>query len=336
MSRAKKEKQQKLIDEALKLYKKQGFNEALYFIYEHTNGFNQSGKYHIINRLSPNGIMPRWYAVKTANNQNVVLTPNEVFPNHGELSTLKREAIHSMYHNYMMSSTQPVQPEKLSIKDSLDMHEAVSEAKKLKAEQSAVFEYEENPFFAMIDRMRYIERWSLMRSSVKENLMEHSFETAMLTHILCEIGNRIFNKHYDTKTAVLVAMYHDVNEVITGDMPTPVKYLNSDIKTTYKQIEVQARKHLYDMLPDVLKPAFNELLIDDGSVKQDIKYIVKCADKLSAYLQCVREQSTGNKEFSDAKVSILKGIEEMESVEVLYFLRHFKEPYKKTLDMLKK
>lgn len=192
-------------------------------------------------------------------------------------------------------------------------------------------------FFATISRMKYIERWALMRNSRQENLSEHSLEVAMIAHALCVIGNVRYDKDLNAEKAALVGLYHDSSEIITGDMPTPVKYYNSDIKEAYKQVETIAEYKLIEKLPQDLQPAYMDIYKTDNT--PDDKYmrrLVKAADKLSAYIKCIEEENSGNKEFSTAKKSIEETLIKLkeELPEVKDFIDEFLPAYGKTLDEL--
>ena len=192
-------------------------------------------------------------------------------------------------------------------------------------------------FFATISRMKYIERWALMRNSRQENLSEHSLEVAMIAHALCVIGNVRYDKDLNAEKAALVGLYHDSSEIITGDMPTPVKYYNSDIKEAYKQVETIAEYKLIEKLPQDLQPAYMDIYKTDNT--PDDKYmrrLVKAADKLSAYIKCIEEENSGNKEFSTAKKSIEETLNKLkeELPEVKDFIEEFLPAYGKTLDEL--
>ena len=192
-------------------------------------------------------------------------------------------------------------------------------------------------FFATISRMKYIERWALMRNSRQENLSEHSLEVAMIAHALCVIGNVRYDKDLNAEKAALVGLYHDSSEIITGDMPTPVKYYNSDIKEAYKQVETIAEYKLIEKLPQDLQPAYMDIYKTDNT--PDDKYmrrLVKAADKLSAYIKCIEEENSGNKEFSTAKKSIEETLNKLkeELPEVKDFIDEFLPAYGKSLDEL--
>ena len=192
-------------------------------------------------------------------------------------------------------------------------------------------------FFATISRMKYIERWALMRNSRNENLSEHSLEVAMIAHALCVIGNVRYDKDLNADRAALIGLYHDSSEIITGDMPTPVKYYNPEIKEAYKQVETIAEYKLLEKLPNDLRPVYEEIL--KGSTGNEDRYmrrLVKAADKLSAYIKCIEEEKAGNTEFTTAKATIEKAIEKLkkELPEVDDFVKEFIPPYGKTLDEL--
>ena len=194
-----------------------------------------------------------------------------------------------------------------------------------------------NSFFATLSRMKYIDRWALMRNSREESLSEHSLEVAMIAHALCTIGNVRFGKHLDADRAALIGLYHDASEIITGDMPTPVKYCNDEIRTAYKQVEKSAQERLLCRLPDDLRPAYESVFHgEDSEEERYMRRLVKAADKLSAYIKCIEEEKAGNTEFRTAKQStaaIIGGLSK-ELPEVRNFMDEFLEPYGSTLDEL--
>ena len=192
-------------------------------------------------------------------------------------------------------------------------------------------------FFALISRMKYIDRWALMRNTRQENLCEHSMEVAMIAHALCVIGNTRYGRHLDANKAALVGLYHDASEIITGDLPTPVKYYNKELKTAYKQVEAIADDKLLEKLPDDLKPSFEQVFkADDSEDERYMRRLVKAADKLSALIKCMAETSAGNNEFRTAKESTEKSVRSlyMELPEVLDFVNEFLSSYGNTLDEL--
>lgn len=193
-------------------------------------------------------------------------------------------------------------------------------------------------FFATISRMKYIERWALMRSGRRENLSEHSLEVAMIAHALCLIGNERFHRHLAAEKAALIGLYHDVSEIITGDMPTPVKYGGSRIRESYKEVESQAVDRLLSQLPDDLRPFYKEIMKEDSEdpEEQYMYALVKAADKLSALIKCMEEVGMGNREFETAYQSTLEKVNEMaeQYPEIKVYMDEFLPSYGKTLDAL--
>lgn len=192
-------------------------------------------------------------------------------------------------------------------------------------------------FFATISRMKYIDRWALMRNSRNETLSEHSLEVAMIAHALAVIGNVRYNRNLDENSAALIGLYHDSSEIITGDMPTPVKYYNPEIKEAYKEVEKIAEYKLLQKLPSDLRPAFEKIYKTDNSAEDHyLRRLVKAADKISAYIKCIEEEKAGNTEFKTAKESIGKSLDKLseELPEVKDFVNEFLPPYGKTLDEL--
>ena len=186
-------------------------------------------------------------------------------------------------------------------------------------------------FFAMVNRMKYIDRWALMPNANKENIAEHSHSVAVITHALALIGNREFGKNYNPERAALLALYHDTTEVITGDMPTPVKYYNDEIKSVYKDIEETAGDRLLKMLPDDYKQDYVSLFHKSDEDKQLWK-LVKAADKISALVKCIEENRMGNREFDIALKSQEQKIADIDMPEVKFFSEHFLKAYYLTLD----
>lgn len=188
-------------------------------------------------------------------------------------------------------------------------------------------------FFAMMSRMKYIERWALMRNSEKENISEHSMEVAMIAHVLAVISNIRFGNRLNAERAALIGLYHDCTEIITGDMPTPVKYYNDEMKGAFKAVEAVAAKKLLNMLPEDLQEYYNDLLFP----REEEAYLwklEKAADKLSALIKCIEEEKAGNTEFSSAYQALKKNLENMELQEVTVFMEEFLPSYWKTLDEL--
>ena len=186
-------------------------------------------------------------------------------------------------------------------------------------------------FFAYISRMKYIFRWNLMRNADRENIQEHSMQVVWIAHALGLIGNKLFDKSYDIEKVLCYAAYHEAGEVITGDLPTPIKYYNPDIKNAYKQIENMASERLLEMLPEELKDEYEKYLFQEEGPEH---IIVKAADRICAYLKCVEEMKVGNKEFEKAKASIYKSIKSLDIDEVDYFMKNFTGSFELTLDEL--
>lgn len=190
-----------------------------------------------------------------------------------------------------------------------------------------------NSFFAFTSRIKYINRWALMRNTTYETLSQHSYEVATLSHALAVIGNRRLGQHYDASRAALLGLYHDVPEIITGDMPTPVKYFSSEMRKAYAAVEHHAGKRLLSMLPNDLRPDYQTLLADTGE-EAELRRLVKAADKLSAYIKCIEEHRAGNTEFSDAEKATKKALDDMHCPELQIFLEEFLPAYRQPLDQL--
>ena len=185
-------------------------------------------------------------------------------------------------------------------------------------------------FFALTSRMKYITRWGLMRNSRSENIAEHSLEVAIITHLLCELRNRRFGGNIDVSKAVLTAVYHDVPEIITGDLPTPVKYYGPEIKSAYRRVEQAAKDRLMDSVPEDLREAYAPLFDENGD--PEISKIVKAADKLSALIKCIEERRSGNTDFAEAERSTLEAIKNLGLREADVFIEEFLPAYSLTLD----
>lgn len=190
----------------------------------------------------------------------------------------------------------------------------------------------ESHFFAYISRMRFISRWALMRNTAQENVQEHSHQVAVLAHALAVIRNEKFGGMIDPGEVAVAALYHDASEIITGDLPTPIKYYNPDIKAAYKNVEAVAEDKLLSMLPEELRPDYEDILkMPDPEVRE----LVKAADKLSAYIKCVEELKAGNNEFRDAAAQTKAALDASRLPEVRYFLETFLPSFSLTLDELK-
>lgn len=188
-------------------------------------------------------------------------------------------------------------------------------------------------FFAFLSRMKFIQRWGLMRNTVSENIQEHSLQVGMIAHGLAEIRNSYFGGQVDSGKAALMGMYHEVSEVFTGDLPTPVKYFNPQIRDVYKDIEHMAQHKMHNLLPDPLKQRYLNLLVQQEE-DAELWQIVKAADKISAYLKCIEEMKVGNQEFAVAYRMIKKELEESTLPEVNYFMEVFAPSFSLTLDEL--
>ena len=188
-----------------------------------------------------------------------------------------------------------------------------------------------NHFFAYINRMRFIQRWSLMRNSYTENIQEHSHQTAVLAHALAVLRNEKFGGQVDAGAVAVAALYHDAGEILTGDMPTPIKYYNPAIRQAYKAVEQVAEQKLLDMLPPELRPAYEDAL---HPADPEVEELVKAADKLSAHIKCIEELKAGNSEFAAAEKQTRQALVEMQLPCLDYFLAHFLDSFRLTLDEL--
>ena len=188
-----------------------------------------------------------------------------------------------------------------------------------------------NHFFAYINRMRFIQRWSLMRNSYTENIQEHSHQTAVLAHALAVLRNERFGGQVDVGAVAVAALYHDASEILTGDLPTPIKYYNPDIKTAYKEVERIAGNRLLDMLPPELRSSYTHYVLEDDA---ELEPFVKAADKLSAHIKCLEEQKAGNTEFDSAAQQTLDALKAMNSPELEWFLNNCLQAFTLNLDQL--
>lgn len=186
-------------------------------------------------------------------------------------------------------------------------------------------------FFAVISRMKYINRWSLMRNTINENLSEHSLETAFIAHALAVLRNKRFGGNANAERCALLAIYHDTTEIITGDLPTPVKYYNKNIKTAYAEIEENAKNQLLSYLPEDFREEYEPLF---GKTEEDEELwkLVKAADKISALIKCVEERQMGNTDFASAEKSTYNAIKSLGLPEADMFLEEFMPSYLLTLD----
>lgn len=188
-----------------------------------------------------------------------------------------------------------------------------------------------NHFFAYMSRMRFIQRWALMRNTFAENVQEHSHTVAILAHALAVIRNRYYGGSVDEGQVAVAALYHDAPEILTGDMPTPIKYHNPAIRDAYRQVERVAEEKLLDMLPEDLRPGYRAAL---APAAVEVQELVRAADKLSAYIKCVEELKAGNDEFKKAAQQTMDAMLAMKLPELQYFIEHFLPSYRLTLDEL--
>lgn len=189
-------------------------------------------------------------------------------------------------------------------------------------------------FFALFSRMKHMNRWALMRNVTNENLSTHSLEVAAIAHALAVIGNRRLGRQYNADRAALLGVYHDMPEILTGDMPTPVKYHNPEIRRAFGEIELSAQQTILDTLPADMKDDFAPLISPDET--EDIYKLVKAADKISALIKCTEEKNSGNKEFQSAERATLKAIKKLECPEADLFLEEFMGSYSMVLDTILK
>ena len=186
-------------------------------------------------------------------------------------------------------------------------------------------------FFALIARMRHIGRWGLMRSVVPENVQEHSHMVAVLAHALALIRRDVLGRDCDVDRVAVLALYHDAPEILTGDMPTPVKYFSPAIREAYRQVEEVSAARLLDMLPPELRESYAPLLGEETGAEWEL---VKAADKLSAHIKCLEERKAGNTEFLQAEQQTRDALEKNPLPELRYFMEHFLPGFSLTLDEL--
>lgn len=179
--------------------------------------------------------------------------------------------------------------------------------------------------------MKYINRWGLMRNTINENIAEHSLDVSIIAHALAVIRNEFFDGSLNPEHVAVLAVFHDASEIITGDLPTPIKYYAPDIKNAYKDIEKKAAKQLIGELPQQMRPEYEKIMLEDEFDEYD-KKIVKAADKLSALIKCIEEEQMGNTDFSKAKKSLLEFLVNMNMPEVDYYMENFLPAYSLTLD----
>ncbi len=189
----------------------------------------------------------------------------------------------------------------------------------------------QSSFFSMLSRMKHINRWGLMRNTWRETLSEHSFDVAVITYGLAVIGNTRLGQSYNCERAALLGLLHDASEIITGDLPTPVKYHNEDIKQAYKQVEQIANHTLLQMLPNDMREDYRTVL-EKQETDQPLWRLVKAADKISAYIKCIEEENAGNREFIKAKQTLSETLNGLALPEADIFIQEFLPSFEKTLD----
>lgn len=213
-------------------------------------------------------------------------------------------------------------------------------------------EIKSSNFFAMLSRMKYIDRWGLMRNTITENIAEHSLDVAIIAHCLAIISNTYFGGNVNAERVAVLSLFHDASEIITGDLPTPIKYFAPEIKEAYKNVEGHAKRQLTNTLPEEMKEEYLKIMdepkeledkaknagknndeISEGGNDEIIMWrFVKAADKLSAYIKCLEEKRMGNKDFEKAEKSTLKAVKDMKMKEVDFFIKVFLPGYSLTLD----
>ncbi len=187
-----------------------------------------------------------------------------------------------------------------------------------------------NGFFAMLFRMKHIKRWGIMNSLIPDHLSTHSLEVGFLAHALAMIGNEKFEKNYDCDKITVKAIYHDVPEIFTGDIPTPVKYYSKETKEAYSAVEEASLHKLTEMLPDEFKECYSRLFVHTPEEKM----LIKAADRISAYIKCLEEKNYGNREFDIAGQRLYDAITEMNCKEANYFLENYLEPFGLPIDSI--
>ncbi|MBO4628012.1 MAG: 5'-deoxynucleotidase [Lachnospiraceae bacterium] len=188
-------------------------------------------------------------------------------------------------------------------------------------------------FYAMLSRMKYIRRWALMRNSEPENISEHSLEVSMLAHGLALLGNRRLGKHLDADRCAVIGLYHDAGEILTGDMPTPIKYYNRQMQSVFHEIEDDASEALLAMLPEDIREDYRSIFFR-AEGEEELWRIVKAADKISALIKCIEEGKAGNREFDSAKKTLEDAVHALQVPEAELFLSEFLPAYYRTLDEL--
>ena len=191
---------------------------------------------------------------------------------------------------------------------------------------------ENSNFFAILSRMKYIDRWSLMRNANRESLADHTIDVVFITHALVTIANTYFGASLDEGRAVVLAAFHDAPEIITGDLPTPVKYFDPEIKNAYDHVEGAAKNTMVRQLPSEMQNTYQEIMDGTGASDEVLSRYVKAADKISALIKCIEEEQSGNRDFVQAKEAKLQKIQSFDMPEVRFFMERFLPGYYQTLD----
>ena len=191
---------------------------------------------------------------------------------------------------------------------------------------------DQSNFFAILSRMKYVNRWGLMRNVRNESLSDHTLDVIFITHALVEIANNLFSAGLDEGRAVLLAAFHDAPEIITGDLPTPVKYFDPEIKTAYDNVEQSVKEKMIQTLPENMQDGYRSLMNADQPGDTELRRYIKAADKISALIKCIEEEQSGNRDFERAKAATIRSIEALNMPEVKYFTDTFLPGYYLTLD----
>ena len=187
-------------------------------------------------------------------------------------------------------------------------------------------------FYAMLSRMKYVNRWGLMRNTIPESLSDHTMDVVIIAHALAVIANLYFGKEIDENRTALLAAFHDAPEILTGDMPTPVKYYDPQVKDAYARVEEAATQKMLNSLPAEMKDHYAGLMYGNSESDQELHRYVKAADKISALIKCIEEEQMGNRDFVQAKEATEQIIRRMDMPEVQFFMEHFMPGYYRTLD----
>ena len=191
---------------------------------------------------------------------------------------------------------------------------------------------ENSNFFAMLSRMKYVNRWGLMRNTIPESLSDHTMDVVIIAHALTVIGNLYFDRNLDENRAALLAAFHDAPEILTGDMPTPVKYYDPEVKNAYAKVEEAAMEKMLHALPEKMREHYADIMYEAGEEDKVLHRYVKAADKISALIKCIEEEQMGNRDFVRAKEATAQIIRDLEMPEVDFFMEHFMPGYYMTLD----